>query len=136
MFRWFLTCCVIVGLLWCPLRCHGIPTGLRDSESAPAKKCCCCRHAYFPAAVPESTENDVPAHSENCGCGSCLCEGAVVRNLEEIDAPVASSDFVGCEITILVDIAARRTSLPSADPQPRVFLSGCEIAVLYGNLRR
>jgi hypothetical protein len=95
MTRTLLIWLFIAGLLICPLRCG---KGLRATASSAGylrQHCCQSCHHHIPAK-PVEEENDsfpdshLPAPDSDCGCGSCVCKGAV---FQPAWSPVTISDF-------------------------------------------
>lgn len=136
MFRWLINCCLIVVLLWCPLRCQAMAANACAEEPASATKCRCCKPVCPSAVEEDSVRQNAPVHSEDCTCGNCLCEGAVVRNVDEIEAPTATLHAACLEPAAGAVLDSSPLSMSSTEPPTQIFSSGREIAVLYGNLRR
>ena len=70
---------LIVNLLTCPLRCLACESQSASSVESACATCACCSECD-PVTVPDAP---VP-HDDNCGCTSCICEGAVVVNPVEL----------------------------------------------------
>ncbi|WP_164104258.1 hypothetical protein [Candidatus Laterigemmans baculatus] len=101
MWRVFLLPCLILGLLVCPLRCTvgaacggattaAVPNAAAASLAATSAGCSCCASQAGPttaglatAGLAESVETARgPAKSapQDCGCSSCICEGAILQS--------------------------------------------------------
>lgn len=84
MNRTFLVLLMIANLLTCPLRC--VSHEAAECESAPGG-CGCCAVKVCDS-VPE-----LPASSDqDCGCQSCICEGALLQL--EVEVPEPSSKVI------------------------------------------
>jgi|GEM_PF-5061815 len=74
MFRSLHAITVMLAILICPIRCMG--TSVDDATAvttASAFKCGCCHHAGDSDSSPEQPTEG----SDDCGCASCLCHGAL-----------------------------------------------------------
>lgn len=71
MFRSLHAITVILALLICPFRCMGVFADASAEDAA--SKCSCCHHASQNGSSPDQPGDG----SEDCGCASCLCHGAV-----------------------------------------------------------
>jgi hypothetical protein len=61
----------------CPFLCRG-DLGGAETHSGQESNCSCCDRA-FPGERSDPDQPQPSAPSEDCGCGDCLCQGAVVE---------------------------------------------------------
>lgn len=89
MFRWAHILVTIAFLLICPIRCVSAATSTPSGVSV-RQKCACCRHKVAPK--PASEQKSPPV--DDCGCGSCLCHGALrVTVVDAIDLGAVAPAF-------------------------------------------
>jgi hypothetical protein len=74
---------LIVNLLTCPLRCLACETYATSSAVSCCATCECCEHCD----ESSSSTPAPPLKSDECGCKSCICEGAVVASRAELPDP-------------------------------------------------
>lgn len=138
MLRGFLILTVITSLVWCPVRClaSSVPSISTATEKPSPRKCACCRQHAANVEKPGSQSSTPIQHSDDCDCHDCLCKGAVLGHDMPADAAVAiaplnivATDALGFDMLPAVDSDLFDVPIRSA-------LSGSEIVVLYGNLRR
>lgn len=85
----------IFALLVCPLRCHGgfaseSTVAQAGVKAVPVCGCKCCARQRMKSEQPGA-----PApHEEGCGCGSCLCHGAVTTAKVDVPTLEVSEFFV------------------------------------------
>ena len=97
---------MIVCLLWCPMRCMGALSGRECAQVSQRQVCSCCGHCdeQQRPTTPSGEDRQPENPADDCGCGSCLCHGAVVAGTT-ID--VADSDGFSYVTPLLeVDIRA------------------------------
>jgi hypothetical protein len=75
MFRAAHASLMILSLLLCPFRCMGAVEELCVPEIK-SSGCRCCQHKAAPRSNSNSSTPERPA--SDCGCGDCVCHGAVV----------------------------------------------------------
>ena len=80
------TLLLIAAFLVCPMRCMGALDGA-SVQGSPRSDPGCCSHCSQPLdhvgrGNDDGRENDSRggAPAEDCGCGNCLCRGAVVAD--------------------------------------------------------
>ncbi len=74
---------LIVNLLTCPLRCLACEMQATSSAVSSCATCECCKHNE---EAPVSSPAPLPENDE-CGCKSCICDGAVVESPAELPDP-------------------------------------------------
>src|SRR5690606_22340555 len=86
---------LIASLLACPFRCAGV-TG---ADAALTSSCsCCASHGEIPslpATDPIQQDQQPSAPSDECQCGDCLCEGAVLTDDDPIQDAVVAGLSIG-----------------------------------------
>ena len=87
---------LIVNLLTCPLRCLACESHSSSSDEIACASCECCSHCED---LPNS--DDTEPHDPDCGCKSCICEGAVVVNPVELPD---SGDSIGWFLTVHLEM--------------------------------
>ncbi len=88
MFRVVITSLLIVALLLCPFNCMGALTslvGAAQTERTIAKVCCGCHSHACNVADKAAPDSPVPETKNNCGCVTCLCQGAVLSEISSLD---------------------------------------------------
>lgn len=104
MFRAAHASLMILSLLLCPFRCMGAVEVPRASGVKNSSGCRCCQHK---AAQRPDHDSSPGRPDSDCGCGSCLCHGAVVPDkvCVDVDHTVALAppcihvdNFVECEM--------------------------------------
>lgn len=140
MFRTAHILLTTASLLVCPLNCLGHAAGNSDgAEPKQAQGCRCCQHATqstTAASGPAQGDDSPSAPNDDCGCGNCLCRGAI---LTEDDLPVdaaAGALFPAPTDELAVGILAAEIGLFSAaDSPPSDFKSsGRQIRLVLESL--
>lgn len=72
---------LIVNLLTCPIRCLACESHATSSAVSSCATCECCKHCEQAPVSSPSPESD------ECGCKSCICDGAVVESPAELPDP-------------------------------------------------
>lgn len=98
---------LIVNLLTCPLRCMACESHAAAGVEDKCATCDCCSDSEEPAA-PQDTE----PHDQDCGCKSCVCEGAVVASAVEL--PLADMAFCWI-LPIHLELPSQECSLVLGD---------------------
>ncbi|MCC7425190.1 MAG: hypothetical protein IT428_33385 [Planctomycetaceae bacterium] len=123
MFQLLNVALTIFALLVCPIRCHGGLTSVSTVaqghvKAAPACGCkCCARHRAT------SEKSGAPSQEDGCGCGSCLCHGAVTTAKVSVPA-IEPCEFLvasfALDVTPSVEmlVLAKRGD-PDEDSTPR-----------------
>ncbi len=89
---------LIVNLLTCPLRCLACESHSSSSVESACASCECCLHCED---LPVS--DDTEPHDKDCGCKSCICEGAVVANpVELLESGHANGGFLAIHLAMPV----------------------------------
>jgi len=74
MFRSLHAITVMLAILICPIRCMGTSVDDATAEApASTSRCSCCHHA----GESDSSPGQPGEGSDDCGCASCLCHGAL-----------------------------------------------------------
>ena len=138
MLRGLLTLTVVASLVCCPLRClAGVELSVSTAtEKTAPRKCSCCRHRAADTETASSKSSSPVERSGDCDCANCLCEGAVLGSNVPVDAFVAIAPLNvvatdALEVSIAPPFDGDLLEVPI-----RSGLTGREIVVLYGNLRR
>ena len=95
---------LIVCLLWCPMRCLGA-LSKECAQVSQKNAYSCCRHCdeQQRPTTPFGDDRQPDNPADDCGCGSCLCHGAVVAG---VTIDVVDSD-VFSYVTPLLKVDAR-----------------------------
>ena len=118
---------LIASLIACPFRCLGNGQATCTSSEL-AASCSCCAHAADNASQQESPtspagqQQEPYAPSNECECGSCLCDGAVLTD----DDSIREDFFAGLWIVdFLVDSVpfASKNLKTELDESPPLFAS-------------
>lgn len=85
-----------VSLLMCPLKCSGALAGEGSPQVKNTGCSCCSRQLPAEDSVPSDDSSPV---QHNCGCTSCLCQGAVVEGQSvTLDLDVAGEFFLDVDL--------------------------------------
>lgn len=129
---------VTSSLLWCPFRCLDAATVAPEADAATTSspaRCTCCPHdkvddgASSSASIPSKTPG-------GCDCSDCVCKGAVLKGHSVFDF-LTVSPLVNTVATSAIAIPENLLCGSSVfDAYGPPTMSGCDIVIRYGNIRR
>ena len=126
MIRCFLALVVTFSLVACPVRCMAAACSAESVTSPPACACCASQLA---AEMPEAPTPEMPAE-EDCGCGQCVCHGAIVCEAVAIPSLIADAglpSFAVAGLAAAINADTTRFVMASSPPPP---LTGRTLRIL------
>ncbi len=120
---------LIVNLLTCPLRCLAFETRATSSAVSTCANFDCCQQCE---KVPNTDDPAPSPQDKECGCNSCICDGAVVESQAELPDPgPALMWMLPLDLESPLQFAVRQTACSAKARHVVPFYSGRGARVAY-----